>query len=434
LELEKNKMKKRILLIGKKTAVEPLGLMYLHSALKDYGVNFYLLDGAEDILKIIDHFNPKYVGFSVFTGWHLVVKQFCYAIKKFFPEVKTIMGGPHASWFHDKIDYTDHIVVGDGCSVLPEILENGNKKIFRSNFASALSFTPRRDLLYQIYPEYQGSYIKSIVASLNCAFKCSYCFNSNPIPEVTGTKFREVDAVIDEAKSIFYNYPETKIIFFQDDVFGVNQKWLDEFADKWRKEINEPFAVQFRLEMVNDAYLTALREAGCRSVTFAFESSNPRIRKLLNRSQLTETQILERANLVKSYGIKIRTEQMLGLPTSTVEDDLKLLEWNVALKPELAWASIYVPYLGTVLGEYCAKEGLYKGQNDDVPESFFEKSCLNFAEKHKVQIEMLQKIYSTCARFDNGHEIAKRFLDGGDFSWKNWYKISKQCVYESFYA
>ena len=85
-------------------------------------------------------------------------------------------------------------------------------------------------------------------------------------------------------------------------------------------------------------------------------------------------------------GMKLRTEQMLGLPNTTLEDELNLLKLNCEINPTVAWSSIFQPYRGTELGEYCVQEGLYEGNNDDMSEAFFKESVLNFTPERKKEI------------------------------------------------
>ena len=250
---------KKILLVAKKTGVEPLGLMYLHSALNvchNNEIEFCLVgnDDPKELSNKIHTFQPDIIGFSVWTGWHMQVKGICQATREQYPNIKIVIGGPHASWFAEDIDFADHVVIGGGCDAIVDIVAGGRTKTHRTRFSSILPIIPFRDKLYSQYPEFKNNTIKSMMASTGCAFRCAYCYNSNPIPEADGLKYRTVKSVIHEAREIFSNFPNTKLIFFQDDAFGFNINWLREFHTEWKENINKPLACQFRLEMVNYRY------------------------------------------------------------------------------------------------------------------------------------------------------------------------------------
>ena len=120
---------------------------------------------------------------------------------------------------------------------------------------------------------------------------------------------------------------------------------------------------------------------------------------------------------------------MLGIPETTLEDELELLRWNCFIKPDIAWASIFQPYRGTKLGEYCVEKGYYQGNNGDVGRSFFDSSPLNFPPERKKQIVFLQKIFSVCAHLPEGHILARKAIKENKF-----FEVSKGHFYNILYS
>jgi hypothetical protein len=104
---------------------------------------------------------------------------------------------------------------------------------------------------------------------------------------------------------------------------------------------------------------------------------------------------------------------MLGLPNTTFEDELNLLKMNCEINPTIAWTSIFQPYRGTELGEYCVNNDLYVGNNEDVDESFFTNTVLNYPEERKREIVELQKIFALCSHIPNGWKYAKQIIKDG---------------------
>ena len=129
---------------------------------------------------------------------------------------------------------------------------------------------------------------------------------------------------------------------------------------------------------------------------------------------MSNEKIIKNCRKLLDAGIKLRTEQMLGLPNTTLEDELNLLKLNCEIKPTIAWTSIFQPYRGTELGEYCVKNGLYVGNNEDVDESFFTKTVLNYSQFRKWEISKLQEIFAMCAHIPNGWEYAEKIIRCGD--------------------
>lgn len=78
---------------------EPLGLMYVSSALIKAG-HLTVACEEKNALSAVACFRPDFVGFQVITGdqdrWGKVALQ----IKKQYPHIKTIFGGPHFLFFN----------------------------------------------------------------------------------------------------------------------------------------------------------------------------------------------------------------------------------------------------------------------------------------------------------------------------------------------
>ena len=168
---------------------------------------------------------------------------------------------------------------------------------------------------------------------------------------------------------------------------------------------------------------------------------------------------------LNGLGYKVRTEQMLGLPCGATTEpteinldaDLKTLELNARLReqtglPTLAWASIFAPYPGTKLGDYCRKHGFYSGDNTDIPETFFEQSVLRFPrqwvgprlsaereefwlspegqEQYREKLTSLRQVFQIAATLQNGHILARNFLDQPHHSLADFSTAMRRHVYD----
>jgi hypothetical protein len=101
---------------------------------------------------------------------------------------------------------------------------------------------------------------------------------------------------------------------------------------------------------------------------------------------------------------------MLGLPNTTIDDELNLLKFNCEINPTIALASIFQPYRGTELGEYCVNNNLYGGSNDDFSDTFFNKTVLNYSEERKDEILKMQKLFSICSHIPEGWKYAEQII------------------------
>ncbi|MCU0642380.1 MAG: hypothetical protein MUF61_02275, partial [archaeon] len=191
--------------------------------------------------------------------------------------------------------------------------------------------------------------------------------------------------------------------------------------------------------------LQLMKNSGCTGITFAVESANPTIREEVLNRHMHQSMIVETMQHLADLGLKCRIEQMIGLPYGATKDrtpvnleaDLETLKFNVDLRketglPTVAWASIFSPYRGTVLGEYCRNHGFYRGDYADIPRNFFGRSTLHFPrewtgpslnanskgawlsdeenEGYKDQMKLLREVFQLAARLPNGHEFARKYV------------------------
>jgi len=427
-----------ILLVGKYSVIEPLGLMFLAGALKEDGhsVGIHLIEDPDSsalIHKAHDDNNYEYLAFSVYTGYHNMMFRKASVLRD--GNFKIIMGGPHMTYFGNNcLDKADWIVAGEGLRSIRNIcsgkVKHGYVFIPYLVREDCIPMPDRKSLYLDL--RFRDNKIKNVITSIGCYYNCSYCWSSEYrqlYKENFKVRQRPVSQVIEECLEV-KSYP-CELIFFQDDAFAPKIDWLNKFANKYKSKINIPFHCQMRPEMVTEDRLKLLKYAGCHGITIAVETANDEVRKnLLNRDG-DLSKIYAACRLIKDYGFKLRTEQMLGLPCTTIENELDLLHFNTSINPDIAWVSIFSPFCGTRLGDYCKENGLYDGNNNDLSDSFFANSRLNFDKERLRKTNFLQKIFTTCAKIPDGHVLAKSVLESNDYAFDNWFNKMKNHLYDN---
>jgi len=405
----------RVLFVTKPFFIEPLGLMYLSAAAKNKGHEVELAVSSQDLEAKVRTFNPQVVGFSVMTGDHQEYLELNRRLKS-KQRFVSVFGGPYPTFFPDLIEQegVDAICRGEGEEAFPEflrLLEKGdafrtnnfwvkqNGQIIRNaqrplSDIDSLPF-PDREILNSI-PEVKDGPIKHFLASRGCPFSCSYCFNDS-YAEIYGkgarrVRFRDPAEVVREVKEVISASP-TKFVYFQDDTFTLNPDWVKSFAAEY-KSVGLPFHCHVRPNTISDAVVASLKGAGCYSVHIAAEAGNDRLRNEILKRGMTKEQIVKASDLLKEQGIRFMLQNIIGIPTGSIEEDIETLELNIRCKPDYAWVSIFQPYPGTSLGEFSRREGIYKGDFNDLRPSFFDSSSLNFTEDYKNQLANLQKLFA----------------------------------------
>lgn len=424
----------RILLVAKHSIVEPLGLLFLASIIHERGwnVDISLINEAQDsnLAQKVCQNDYDLVGLSIYTGFHKEMFKLSDHLRS--RGLKTIIGGPHATYFtQDCLSHSDFVVKGEGLKSIKGILNGSIREgiVFTNELINQIP-QPYREPLYKAYPEFAKNPIKNVMSSFGCPYKCSYCYNDSYRELYPGFKlrYRPVKDIIGECKEL-KRYP-LNLIYFEDDCFGLNFQWLEEFVSLY-KPLNIPFHCQIRPEMISRERVLMLKEANCHGITLAIETFDEEIRSSLLKRNYSNNEIVSSCNLIKEHGIKLRTEQMLGVPLTTIEDELNLLKLNIQIKPEIAWTSIFSPYLGTHLGDMCRREGLYSGNNDDLDGSFFYQSHLNFTQERLDQTNSLHKVFSTCAQVKDGDKLAEKFIQSPKHDLDSWFSTMRTHLYDN---
>jgi len=229
------------------------------------------------------------------------------------------------------------------------------------------------------------------------------CFNHAMIKNYGADKgnwvrFRSVERVIDEIKRVIDKYGG-KMVYFQDDTFTVNKPWIEKFTKLYKEEVGMPYHCHIRADHVDEKMAKMLAESGCYSVHMAIEAGNDHIRINILKRGMSREQIFTATKLLNKYGIKMMLQNMVGLPTGTVEDDLETLKINIMCKPLYAWCSIFQPYPGIELTEFAGKQGLLEGDYEDISPKFFNNTVLKMEPKQKKEIEYLHKWFAVAANY-----------------------------------
>lgn len=490
---------KKVLLGAKYSIIEPLGLLHLSRVARQEGWDSKIVlvekDDFSKLEKVIKEYRPSVVGYTIYTGNHLQTFSYFDKLKARYRDIKTIFGGPHATYFpQESARHADYVVLSEGFSSFRKILREEVKPGIIHLTGQEPFPASDRESFYKDYTKYRDNPIKSIITQTGCPYSCTYCYNSSSLEDIASVlsnqqvgemrkvlhplgrlfprSLRSVDEVINEISIIKEISPKTQMIYIQDDVFvGVGNKWIREFHKKF-PVFGLSFHAQVRFDYADPKNLKSrerlelMREAGCTGLTIAIESASPIIRKEVLNRPMKEDLMFRVFEYLNKLGYKVRTEQMLGLPYGAtqqqtkvnLEADLETLELNVRLKeatglPTMAWASIFAPYRGTKIGEYCRHHGFYLGGNNDVPETFFDRSVLNFPKKwtgislskdkkeywleeqeqeiYKDKLQLLRDLFNIFAMVPKGNELAKNFLEQEDKSYFGLSTATRRHLYDS---
>jgi len=423
-----------LLFIVKEIDNEPQGILLISSVLKQAGHQVSLAVATEeDPVAAAVRLRPDVVGYTVYTGshpWYLALNR---RIRAQVPGILSIFGGPHPTFFPEMIEQegVDGLCIGEGeyaalelmnalerngdglrlsrpdipnwwFKLNGEVVRNPLRPLLTSEELDALPFSDR-GLLYHAHRQSRRTKIKPFITGRGCPYDCAFCFNKaySELYGGQGRRFRRrsVDNVLRELKEVTSGH-DVRFILFMDDTFILQDKWLREFMPRYKAEIGLPFWCQLRANLVTEEKVALFGDAGCVSVSFGLEAGNDRLRNAVLNRNMSREEILGAAETLRRHGIAFMTNNMLGLPTGTLETDLETLELNAQCRPAYANVFLFQPYPKTALGEWASEQGWMIGSFDDLSGSVSDDTIIKFgSEAEKRQIENLQKLFALGVEF-----------------------------------
>lgn len=380
------------------------GVMHISSVLKKHGhfCDLIISSDISEVTSFLKSQKPDIIGFSLMSGvqqWALMMAS---GIKKNFPRSKIVFGGVHPTYFPEILEEApvDIICRGEGeyaALDLMDAVEEGKSythiknlwvkeggRIFRNEMRPLIENLdelpyPDHDLYYRRYPFLKNRSVKNFIVVRGCPYDCSFCYNKK-LKHMYKNKgryvrFRSKESIIKEIKNLKRKY-EFKRIYFVADTMFIDKKWAVDFLIFYKEKLGIPFSAVIRADKMDENVARGLKEANCKAAWFGIESGHEEYRNKILKKNLTDEQIIRAASLLKYYGIKFRTYNMLCLPGETLEQAYDTVNINIRIRTDYPWCSIYTPYFGTELVEYAQKKGYLdpKFNIDCIDASYFKET------------------------------------------------------------
>lgn len=343
---------------------------------KDFRTRFFSRPTEKEkklFQAIIDGLKPDLVGFSVLYPFFPMSKTLIKIVRANSPSSLIIMGGIDPTVDPDRcIAESDMICVGEGEGAIVELVEALRDKRPYHNIRnlwikheSGICKNPMRPLLTDLDSLPSPSYCNPSYYFINkdklarkdpllssnelylfnsrgCPFACSYCINGLLRHMFKGlgpyTRRRSVDSVIKEIKeNLKLPGNRTNYIYFFDEVFNEDRKWLDEFCLKYKQEIGLPFQVSYNSKTIGDATVEKLVSAGLDAINFGIQSGSDYIRNYIFHRAGTNREIINFTKKISRHKIIIRLDIILDNPYDTEETLQEAINLIMQLPKEIVF-------------------------------------------------------------------------------------------------
>ncbi len=321
----------------------PLGILYLAAVAEHAGFTCEIVDLRDGDKPIPP---ARWYGFSCTTPEIAYAKRLAKTLK-----AKTIVGGAHASLLpQDCKGYFDYVVRGEGEMVLPQILKRYYRKgsVVTAQRLDSLDTVPfpawekmEHPFSEELFPgERYGKAEKAgtVITSRGCPFHCAFCANIYRNPVI----FRSPKNVQRE----LYKLRDLGIrhIRFEDDNFTLHPKF-GEMCDLI-KVTNVTYKCHGRSDLLTEKQARQLKLSGCEEYGLGVESADERVLQLMNKKANVTTHI-RAIEILKEYGIRVKTYFIAGLPGETDETIELNKQFFLKTKPDKWTLSTFTPYPGS---------------------------------------------------------------------------------------
>lgn len=362
----------------------PLGIAYLLTVAKQDGLTAKYIDmvadgmSTDELLQYItQEGKPSLVGFTAYTVQIKAAGFVAAEIKRNFPDILICCGGPHATAIPEatlaEFPAFDFVVSGEGEQVITEIFDNLNEGksisgikgiVTRESSDSVRAVIEDLDRLpfpaweefdlkkYPGWSPHQTNVELVISTSRGCPFSCVFCSRN------FGSKrrHRSVESVISEIERDINDFG-CEALTFSDETLTVDFKWSKElFNTMISRGLNKKikWACETRVDTSSPELLRLMKEAGCYSVGFGFESADDNILKNAKKG-FTVSQTKKAVAWAKEAGLICISSFIIGLPGDTEESVNKTIELAKELDIYSITFPIAVPLPGTELREMALK-------------------------------------------------------------------------------
>lgn len=363
-----------------------LGILKIASALRAEGhaVNLLDLSGIKNYVEALEAYlrgcDDDMLGITSTTPQLPAVFEIARACRRLRPDLKLILGGPHATLtfaalkLERKAGQTgraskaaaqlesmfDVICVGDGELAVFRALESDSPTVvdgddnkgpyFMSDAQFDASPAPARDLveLKSYHYSIEGFPATSLIAQLGCPFNCGFCGGRNS-KSLRVIRTRSTASVVAEIEQLHRTYGYTGFMFYDDElnVSKTMVELMDALAD-----LQTRLGVEFRLrgfikaELFTDAQAAAMVRAGFRWLLCGFEAAHPSIlENIQKRASLEDnTRTME---IARRHGLKVKALMSIGHPGESDDSALAVRDWLVRVGVDDFDCTIITTYPGT---------------------------------------------------------------------------------------
>jgi radical SAM superfamily enzyme YgiQ (UPF0313 family) len=375
----------------------PLPFGFLKSNLNSPGVDIQLIDcvmenitaESSDLRGRLEMFNPDVVGVSSMSSMSNEALKILKIAKQINPEVKTIIGGSHATCYSREVletDGMDFLLRGEGEVAFDKFINyviegrsdwgsieglcyknnQGDiviKDAARNQNLDELSIPDydfiNIDRLIEKGYKYSSSKPRNapILATRGCPYRCDYC--SAPLMNGRVIRRHSVDYLVEWVKRLYYDH-SIRWINIIDDNFTYDPEYVSEFCSEIiRLELHDlSFGTPngIRMQRGNLETWRIMKRAGWRFLVVAPESGSKKVLRQMKKG-INLDKVPGIVADIKKAGLYVAAFIILGYPGETLDDLKETRKFVKKCKFDIVYFNNFQPLPGTPVHQRLLEQG-----------------------------------------------------------------------------
>jgi radical SAM superfamily enzyme YgiQ (UPF0313 family) len=336
---------------------------------------------VEDTAARVVASRPDVVAFTSYSVTHRWSVEVARAIKRTAP-VPIVFGGPHVGAAPDRAvreASIDAVVEGEGEGALLDLVGCAGSRGFGRHDIPNVTMRGRlvptrnpprqlvqdidelpfadKSIFYDAAPGLEREFY--VVSRRGCPFRCSFCEYSTFPRQYPGEKpvrRRSVEHLMRELAP-WKARGRVKKVFFWDAIFTLDNRWMAEFAERYRAEIGIPFECYTHPHAMNREMASLLARAGCGMVRVGVQTVNSDTLAHVDRRG-DEDRVRGTLQHLADFGIPYSVDHIVGLPGEGPADQRAALRFYDDVRPSRIVTHWMTYFPGTTALDHAREQGV----------------------------------------------------------------------------
>ncbi len=306
------------------------------------------------LVDLVEEIDPHLITFSVLAPYVTATRKAVDAIRK-VSDAMIVLGGKYPTIApHEALEFADYACKGDGDLIILRIHERLRKGLDLKGIRGLWHkdddgqvvdmdqealYQEMDDIPYPAIGEMGMHFIEKdsisdvdpelfdddmlVMAGRGCVYLCSFCVNSLLIPMNRGNgrfvRLRSPEHVLEEINYRLEKCRRPSIITFNDEVFGVFDDWVADFAAYYKANCDIPFECELVPRLVKENNMELLADAGMVSMHFGVQSGHDDVRNDIMHRPGSNDELIEKSDILKRVGIIPQYDIILDNPFDSAE-------------------------------------------------------------------------------------------------------------------